>query len=89
MATSTLTSEGQVTIPSEVRERLGLHEGDRIEFVFDEHGRLLLRPEAHDPFRHLRGRLKHLAPERPFTVEEMSEAVRERAREKYGARNDR
>lgn len=40
---STISSKGQVTIPVEVRHRLGLNEGDRIEFVFEE-GRTYLRP---------------------------------------------
>ncbi len=30
---STISSKGQVTVPLEVRRRLGLKEGDRIEFV--------------------------------------------------------
>jgi hypothetical protein len=33
--TCTLTSKGQVTIPKAVRIRLGLKEGERIEFVTD------------------------------------------------------
>ncbi|MGA3195891.1 MAG: AbrB/MazE/SpoVT family DNA-binding domain-containing protein [Terriglobales bacterium] len=33
MATATLTSKGQITIPSRVREALGLEKGDRVEFV--------------------------------------------------------
>jgi AbrB family looped-hinge helix DNA binding protein len=32
-----LTSKGQVTIPIDVREQLGLHPGDEIKFVLDEH----------------------------------------------------
>jgi AbrB family looped-hinge helix DNA binding protein len=32
-----------VTVPIEVRRRLGLREGDRVEFVF-EGGRTVLRP---------------------------------------------
>ena len=40
---STISSKGQITIPIEVRHRLGLKEGDRIEFVFEE-GRTLVRP---------------------------------------------
>jgi AbrB family looped-hinge helix DNA binding protein len=40
---STISSKGQVTIPIEVRHRLGLNEGDRVEFVFEE-GRTYLRP---------------------------------------------
>jgi antitoxin PrlF len=31
--TSVLTSKGQITVPQEIRERLGLKQGDRIEFV--------------------------------------------------------
>jgi AbrB family looped-hinge helix DNA binding protein len=40
---STISSKGQVTVPIEVRHRLGLREGDRVEFVFEE-GRTVLRP---------------------------------------------
>jgi AbrB family looped-hinge helix DNA binding protein len=32
MSTAALTSKGQVTIPKDVRDRLGLRKGDRIEF---------------------------------------------------------
>ena len=41
--TSTISSKGQVTVPIEVRHRLGLKEGDRVEFVFED-GRTVLRP---------------------------------------------
>lgn len=40
---STISSKGQVTVPIEVRHRLGLKEGDRVEFVFED-GRTVLRP---------------------------------------------
>jgi antitoxin PrlF len=33
-----ITSQGQVTIPAEVRRHLGLENGSRISFVIDEHG---------------------------------------------------
>ena len=33
MATATLTSKGQITIPVEVRQALGVDTGDRVEFV--------------------------------------------------------
>lgn len=40
---STISSKGQVTVPIEVRHRLGLKQGDRVEFVFED-GRTILRP---------------------------------------------
>lgn len=43
MKTSSVSSKGQVTIPQEVRVRMGLKEGDRVEFVID-HGQTVLRP---------------------------------------------
>ena len=33
MATATLTSKGQITLPRVVREKLGVSAGDRVEFV--------------------------------------------------------
>jgi AbrB family looped-hinge helix DNA binding protein len=83
MAASTLTSKGQITIPKEVRERLGLKEGDRLVFRFDERGHLLLRPEAQSPLGRLPGLLQHLAKDRPVTIEEMKEAVKRRAVERF------
>jgi AbrB family looped-hinge helix DNA binding protein len=41
--TSTISSKGQVTVPIEVRQRLGLKQGDRVEFAFED-GRTVLRP---------------------------------------------
>ena len=40
---STMTSKGQLTVPQEVRKRLGLEAGDRVEFVVEE-GRTVIRP---------------------------------------------
>jgi AbrB family looped-hinge helix DNA binding protein len=44
---STISSKGQVTVPVEVRRRLGLKEGDRVEFAFVE-GTAVLRPVRTD-----------------------------------------
>jgi AbrB family looped-hinge helix DNA binding protein len=55
---STISSKGQVTVPVEVRHRLGLREGDRVEFV-SEDGRTFLRPLRNDdnPFEAFIGAL--------------------------------
>jgi AbrB family looped-hinge helix DNA binding protein len=83
MPTSTLTSKGQVTIPKEVRDRLGLKVGDRLAFRFDQRGKLTVEAEAPDPLGNLPGLLHHLACEHPATIEEMKQAVQARARSKF------
>jgi antitoxin PrlF len=40
---STISSKGQLTVPQEIRRRLGLAPGDRVEFVV-EADRTVIRP---------------------------------------------
>lgn len=40
MSTATVTSKGQITIPVEIRTKLDLQTGDRVDFVIDESGRV-------------------------------------------------
>jgi hypothetical protein len=54
------------------------------EKMMDEGPRDILRPAGRDPLGRLPGLLRDLAPERPASIEEMDEAVRRRALEKYG-----
>lgn len=57
---ATVSSKGQVTIPLEVRRRLGLQRGDEIDFVL-EGGQTILRParreQGEDPFSAYAGAL--------------------------------
>lgn len=48
---STISSKGQITIPQEVRQQLGLKSGDRVEFI-TEAGRTFIRPsqDTENPF---------------------------------------
>ena len=36
--TAKLTSNGQITIPQEVRRRLGIRQGDQVSFKFEKNG---------------------------------------------------
>jgi antitoxin PrlF len=55
---STISSKGQVTVPIEVRHRLGLKAGDRVDFVYED-GRTVLRPAPteENPFKAYLGAL--------------------------------
>ena len=73
MSTSTLTSKGQTTIPKDIRKRLNLQPGDRLEFVID--GRVLVLPVSIEASE-LGGMLK--PPARPVSVAEMNRVIRKR-----------
>jgi antitoxin PrlF len=52
---SRLTSKGQVTIPKAVRDRMGLHPGDEVDFVADGGGYRLRKLVRTNPFARYRG----------------------------------
>jgi antitoxin PrlF len=79
MAESTITSKGQTTIPIEIRRRLKLKPGDRIEFFVQPDGKVVLIPRNLD-IRALKGMLGP-APRR-VSLEEMEEAIRTRRAER-------
>ncbi|MGI8910436.1 MAG: AbrB/MazE/SpoVT family DNA-binding domain-containing protein [Rubrobacteraceae bacterium] len=56
MQKATITSKGQLTIPKQVRDRLGLKPGDRLAFDLDGDD-ILLRVEKRRALEKLRGSL--------------------------------
>ena len=72
MATATITSKGQITIPREVREALGVGTGDRVEFVAEEKGVYKVVAATRD-VRHLKGLVGK--PGKPVTIEAMKRAI--------------
>ncbi len=71
-----VTSKGQITIPLEVRQRLGLETGHRVDFVEMEDGRYALIAATVD-LSSLRGSVAR--PKAPVSVEDMNRTVRQRA----------
>jgi antitoxin PrlF len=74
MASATVTSKGQITIPAKVRAALGLDAGDRVEFVEIEKGTFAIIP-ATCSIRELEGRY-HDSRRKPVSIEEMNIAIR-------------
>ena len=72
MPSSTLTSKGQVTIPKEVRDALGVRAGDRVSFVVRDDDVVELRPETLD-LRTLYGALKRVG--KAVSVEQMNRDI--------------
>ena len=58
--TAKLSSKGQVTVPREVRERLGLKQGDGLIFQIEGTTITLVAPQEDNPFEALIGVLPPL-----------------------------
>jgi antitoxin PrlF len=77
MTVWTITSKGQITIPSEIRRHLKLKPGDRVEFIVEPDGKVILVPATVD-VSELRGLLAP-APRR-VSLKEMEAAIRRRSK---------
>jgi antitoxin PrlF len=71
MTTVTLTSKGQLTIPRQLREALGLAAGAQLQASIDGQGRLVLVPAKYEP--------EELFLHRPAVRQAMSLADMDRA----------
>ena len=78
---ATLTSKGQITLPKEIRDRLGLDAGSMLDFQILSDNTITARPVKPDA-RRIRGLLKspHATPP---TVQQMDEAVSRHLRQKH------
>ena len=79
----TLTSKGQVTLPKEIRDRLGLDAGSILDFEIQADNTIIARHVQPDA-RRIRGLLKspHAAA---LSVEQMDEAIARHLREQHAA----
>ncbi len=48
MATSTVTTRGQTTIPQSIRQKMSLKEGDKIAWIVHDDGRIEIMPVTLD-----------------------------------------
>ena len=72
---STMTSKGQLTVPKEIRETLGLKEGTKFSLTI-ENGNVVARPKNRS-IMELAGILGKAPNGKSLTVEEMDEAIGE------------
>jgi AbrB family looped-hinge helix DNA binding protein len=74
---STLTRKGQATIPVEIREKMGIKEGDAL--IWQENDGNITVIGAREYVQRMRGMLKaFIDPAKPpLTIEEMKEAAAE------------
>jgi AbrB family looped-hinge helix DNA binding protein len=71
-----MTSKGQITLPIEVRRKLGLEAGTRLNVVVIDDARVELVPVRHS-IRSMKGMLPK--PDKPVTFEDMEAGIIEGA----------
>ena len=79
MALATITAKGQMTLPKEVREAMGLRPGDRVKIFVDRYGDARIAREV--DVSELSGIL-HRPGMKAATVEEMDEGIAEAVAER-------
>lgn len=83
MLKGTITGKGQITIPKEIRKKLNLTSGNKIEF-FLKNGKIFIVP-INNTLESLKGILP--PPLKSVSCEEMNEAIR-KGREKNLIKNN-
>lgn len=74
-----LTNKGQITIPKAVRQSLGLHPGDKLEFIINKNDEVLFKPivkKVDDVF----GKL-HKPDRKSVSVKAMDAAIKQKMKE--------
>ncbi|MGI8417609.1 MAG: AbrB/MazE/SpoVT family DNA-binding domain-containing protein [Nakamurella sp.] len=72
MTSATVTSKGQVTIPVDVRTKLGLHPGSRLAFVPTDTGGFEIHAEG-TSIKDLKGVVAQ--PATPVSLQDMNDAI--------------
>jgi len=75
MSAATITSKGQITIPKDIRVRLSLHTGDKIDFIIEDDDQVRFIPVTKN-ITALKGIIAK--PDQSVSVEDMKATVRAR-----------
>lgn len=75
MSMSTITQKGQTTIPQNIRQYLGVHAGDKLEFYIDHDGRVIVTPLTESVSK-LKGMLPK--PKKGVSIQKMNEVIAKR-----------
>ena len=82
LAHSKVTVRGQISVPKEVRRKLGIGPGSVLEWNEDG-GRIFVRRLARFSSEEIRQALFPGQPPKPQTIEEMKEGIRQRHKIRY------
>lgn len=84
IAHSRLTAQGQISVPAEIRRKLGLAPGSVIEWAEDGE-RIIVRRAGRFSFEEIRSQLFPQAPQ-PKALSELKEGIRKNIRKRHARR---
>lgn len=82
LARSKVTSQGQISVPAVIRQRLGITPGSIVEWD-EEDERIVVRPAALFSSQEIHSALFPNGAPQPRSAGEMKQAIRRRLRERY------
>lgn len=84
---ATMTTKGQVTVPAEIRQRLGVKAGDKLTFDLSDAGQLTIIPMKRKSIFEDFNEVKLPPFGRALTRKDINEAARVAAVQKFGRRS--
>ena len=82
IAHSKVTAQGQISVPAQVRRKLGVGPGSVIEWT-EEGERVVVRRAGRYTFEDIHRALFPKGPPKARTIEEMKDGMRQRARKRF------
>jgi AbrB family looped-hinge helix DNA binding protein len=82
IARARITAQSQISLPAEVRKKLGVGPGNFVEFE-EEDGQIILRKVGRYTFADIHAALFPIGPLKPKTLDELKEGVRAHLRKKH------
>jgi len=85
LAQSKVTAQGQISVPAEIRRRLGVGPGSILEWD-EEDGRIVVRRSGKYTFEDIHRAIFKNGPPKYHSIEEMKEGIARYMREKHARR---
>jgi len=85
IARAKITAQSQISLPAEIRKKLGVGPGNFVEFE-ERDGQIFLRKVGRYTFADIHAALFPDGPPKPRTLEELREGIREHMRKKHARR---
>lgn len=85
IARSRITAQGQISVPARVRERLGVGPGSTLEWEVRD-GEMVVRKQGKYSFADTRAALNLKPRQKPASLEELRQSIRDHVRRKHARR---